>query len=755
MVNHYETIIGGRTLSLETGQLAEQADGAVLARYGDTMVLATAVASDTPREGVDFFPLTVDYEERLYAAGKIPGAFQRREGRPSESAILTCRLTDRPLRPLFPKGFRNDVQIIVTALSSDQENEPDILTIVAASAATAISDIPFYGPVAAVRIGYVDGQFVVNPLASQMAQSRLDLKVAGTREAIMMVECGADSLSEDLMLEALELAHRELQPIIDLQEKMMAEVGKAKRAYTVFQPSEAARQAVEAFLADKLAAALNQEDKTERERLLDELQASLAAQFQGAYPEAEVQAVFDEAMKRQVRSNILQKSLRPDGRDLTTVRPISCAVGLLPRTHGSGLFTRGQTQVLTIATLGSVADEQKLDTLSLLERKRYMHHYNMPPFATGEARPLRGPGRREIGHGALAERAILPVIPDEEAFPYTIRLVSEVLSSNGSTSMAAVCGSTLALMDAGVPIKAPVGGVAMGLVMGDDGRYAVLTDIQGIEDALGDMDFKVAGTADGITALQMDIKIKGITTAVMQKALAQAREGRLFILRQMLNAIDKARPELSPFAPRIVRLKINPEKIGTVIGPGGKMIRSIQEEFKVDIEVEDDGTVTIATEPNGDADKASERIRALTEDVEVGKIYLAKVVRLESFGVFVEVLPGKDALVRLGDLAEYRVNRAEDAVKMGDEIMVMVTEIDSQGRVNASRRAVLEGAPLGRAPVSSDRRPPRRPEPPRGGPPRRSPDYRQERPATRPPRPSPGAPERRPRPPEHPFGKKW
>jgi polyribonucleotide nucleotidyltransferase len=759
MVHHYETIIGGRTLSMETGQLAEQADGAVLTRYGDTMVLATAVATDTPREGVDFLPLTVDYEERLYAAGKIPGAFQRREGRPSENAILTCRLTDRPLRPLFPKGFRNDVQIIITALSSDQENEPDILTIVAASAATSISDVPFYGPVGAVRIGYIDGQFVVNPLASQMAQSRLDLKVAGTREAIMMVECSADALPEDLMLEALEFAHREMQPIIDLQEKMMAEVGKPKRAYTVIQPSEAARQAVKAFLADKLASALNQEDKTERERLLDELQASLVAQFQGTYPEADVQAVFDEAMKHEVRSNILLKSLRPDGRDLTTIRPISCAVGLLPRTHGSGLFTRGQTQVLTIATLGSVADEQKLDTLSLLERKRYMHHYNMPPFATGEARPLRGPGRREIGHGALAERAILTIIPDEETFPYTIRLVSEVLSSNGSTSMAAVCGSTLALMDAGVPIKAPVGGVAMGLVMGDDGRYAVLTDIQGIEDALGDMDFKVAGTADGITALQMDIKIKGITTPIMQKALAQAREGRLFILRQMLNAIDKARPELSPFAPRIVRLKINPEKIGTVIGPGGKMIRSIQEEFKVDIEVEDDGTVTIATEPGGDGDKAAERIRALTENVEVGKIYMAKVVRLESFGVFVEVLPGKDALVRLGDLAEYRVNRPEDAVKMGDEIMVMVTEIDSQGRVNASRRAVLEGAPLGRATVTSERRPPRRTEPYRGGPPRRSPDgERPERPAPRPPRPSPGGPERPPRSPEqpqHPFGKKW
>jgi polyribonucleotide nucleotidyltransferase len=759
MVHHYETIIGGRTLSMETGQLAEQADGAVLTRYGDTMVLATAVATDTLREGVDFLPLTVDYEERLYAAGKIPGAFQRREGRPSENAILTCRLTDRPLRPLFPKGFRNDVQIIITALSSDQENEPDILTIVAASAATSISDVPFYGPVGAVRLGYIDGQFVVNPLASQMAQSRLDLKVAGTREAIMMVECSADALPEDLMLEALEFAHREMQPIIDLQEKMMAEVGKPKRAYTVIQPSEAARQAVKAFLADKLASALNQEDKTERERLLDELQASLVAQFQGTYPEADVQAVFDEAMKHEVRSNILLKSLRPDGRDLTTIRPISCAVGLLPRTHGSGLFTRGQTQVLTIATLGSVADEQKLDTLSLLERKRYMHHYNMPPFATGEARPLRGPGRREIGHGALAERAILTVIPDEETFPYTIRLVSEVLSSNGSTSMAAVCGSTLALMDAGVPIKAPVGGVAMGLVMGDDGRYAVLTDIQGIEDALGDMDFKVAGTADGITALQMDIKIKGITTPIMQKALAQAREGRLFILRQMLNAIDKARPELSPFAPRIVRLKINPEKIGTVIGPGGKMIRSIQEEFKVDIEVEDDGTVTIATEPGGDGDKAAERIRALTENVEVGKIYMAKVVRLESFGVFVEVLPGKDALVRLGDLAEYRVNRPEDAVKMGDEIMVMVTEIDSQGRVNASRRAVLEGAPLGRATVTSERRPPRRTEPYRGGPPRRSPDgERPERPAPRPPRPSPGGPERPPRSPEqpqHPFGKKW
>jgi polyribonucleotide nucleotidyltransferase len=692
--HRFETTFGGRKLILATGKIAEQADGAVLVRYGDTIVLAATVGSDEPRIGVDFFPLTVDYEERLYAAGKIPGAFLRREGRPSESAVLTSRLTDRPLRPLFPKGYRNDVQVSITSLSADQENEPDILAIIGASAALTISDIPFYGPIAGIRIGLINDEFVVMPTASQMAESTLELKVAATRDAIMMVECGASEIPEARIIEALRLAHQELQPIIALQDEMRAALGRPKREFTVYSPAADVRREVEAYLADKLTAAFDTADKAQRDQNLQELRDELLAKFGEAYGDKDILAVFDELEKRHVRSQILEKGLRPDGRDLVTIRPISCAVGLLPRTHGSGLFSRGQTQVLSIATLGSVGDKQKIDTLSLTESKRYMHHYNMPPFSTGEARPLRSPGRREIGHGALAERALMSVLPLEEDFPYTIRVVSEVLSSNGSTSMASVCGSTLALMDAGVPITSPVAGIAMGLIKGDD-NYAVLTDIQGLEDNLGDMDFKVAGTADGVTAMQMDIKVKGITTEIMEIALAQAKEARLFILRQMLNAIDKARPDISPFAPKILRLKINPEKIGAVIGPGGKQIREIQSTCKVEIEIEDDGTVTIASAVGGDAEKAAGIVRGLTEDVEVGKIYLGTVKRIVDFGAFVEILPGKEGLVRIGDMAEYRVNKVEDVVKLGDEIMVMVIEVDSQGRVNLSRRAVLEGATPG------------------------------------------------------------
>jgi len=765
MVQRYAINFAGRELSLETGKLAEQANGAVVVRYGDTVVLATATASESPREDVDFFPLTCDFEERLYAVGRIPGSFHRREGRPPESAILASRLIDRPLRPLFPKGFRNDVQIIVTALSSDQENEPDILGIIGASAALCVSDIPFGGPVAAVRIGYIDDELVVNPLASAMANSRLDLKVAGTKEAIVMVECGADSVPEDLMLEALNLAQATIQPLIALQEQMMAEVGQPKREVPLYKPAAEIVAAVTEMVAGRLGEALNHADKAVRLEMTTALREEVLTTLAERFPEqkTDLAAAFDALVKEFVRNQILKQSLRPDGRDLTTIRPINCEVGLLPRTHGSGLFSRGQTQVLTIATLGSVSDAQELDTLSLQENKRYIHHYNMPPFATGEARPLRATGRREIGHGALAERALLPVIPSEDEFPYTIRLVSEVLSSNGSTSMASVCGSTLALMDAGVPIKAPVAGIAMGLVMGEDGRYAILTDIQGLEDNLGDMDFKVAGTAQGITALQMDIKVSGITTRIMEKALAQAREARFHILRQMLNAIDKARPELSPFAPRVARLKIDPEKIGTVIGPGGKMIRSIQEEFKVDIEVEDDGTVTITTETGGDAAKAANKIRALTEEVEVGKIYVGKVVRIESFGVFVEILPGKDGLVRLADLAEYRVNRPEDVVKIGDEIMVMVVEVDHLGRINLSRRAVLEGTmPSAGRSGGRGREPERGPrgggraerEPVRSAPPPRRPEKHPLPPASDS-TVSPLEPKAEKEPPRHPFGRRW
>ncbi len=708
MIKNYETTIGGRTLSLETGRLAGQANGAVLARYGDTVVLATAVAAKTPREGVDFFPLTVDFEERLYAAGKIPGSFFRREGRPSELAILTCRLVDRPIRPLFPEGFRNDVQIIITALSADQENEPDVLAVNAASAALNLSDIPWSGPIGAVRIGYIDDQFVVNPVEASLADSRLNLVVAGTREAILMVEASAREVSERLVLEALRLAHDTIQDIITMQEQMRLEVGKPKTVVTMHRVDEAVRQAVLARVGDRLAQALSQPDKAARGAAVDELTREMLEAFRETFAPQEVQEVLDEEAKRLVRSWILEEGRRPDGRALDEVRPISCEVGLLPRTHGTGLFTRGETQALTIATLGTPRDEQMLDGLTLTESKRYMHHYNFPPYSTGEARPLRGPSRRAIGHGALAERALLPVLPDEEQFPYTIRLVSEILSSNGSTSMASVCGSTLALMDAGVPIRAPVAGVAMGLII-ENGRYRILTDIQGIEDHLGDMDFKVAGTREGITALQMDIKVSGITPEIMAEALEQARRGRLHILDEMEATIAQARPDLSPYAPRLVRIKIDPEKIGTIIGPGGKMIRAIQEETNTQIDIEDDGTVTIASTNGVGSDLAVKKIRDLTEEVEVGKIYLGTVKRLMDFGAFVEILPGKEGLVRVGELADYYVSRVEDVVKVGDEIMVMVTEIDHMGRVNLSRRAVLEGRTTpGEARGASNRRGDRR-----------------------------------------------
>jgi len=693
MIKNYQTMIGGRSLSFETGRLAGQANGAVLARYGDTVVLATAVASKAPREGTDFFPLTVDFEERLYAAGKIPGSFFRREGRPSETAILTCRLVDRPIRPLFPKGFRNEVQIIITALSADQENEPDVLAMNAASAALVLSDIPWAGPIGAVRIGYIDDQFVVNPLEASLADSRLNLVVAGTRQAILMVEAGAKEVSERLVLEALRLAHDTIQDLITVQEQMGAELGKPKLQVTVHQVDEAVRQAVLARVGDRLAQALSQTDKAARGQALDELTREMLDAFSETFEPQEIREVLDEEAKRLVRSWILEEGRRPDGRALDEIRPISCEVGLLPRTHGTGLFTRGETQALTIATLGTPRDEQLLDGLTLTESKRYMHHYNFPPYSTGEVQPLRGPSRRAIGHGALAERALLPVLPDEEQFPYTIRLVSEILSSNGSTSMASVCGSTLALMDAGVPIKAPVAGVAMGLIV-QDGRYRILSDIQGIEDHLGDMDFKVAGTRQGITALQMDIKVAGITPEIMAEALEQARRGRLYILDRMEATIAQARRDLSPYAPRLVRIKIDPEKIGTIIGPGGKMIRAIQEETNTKIDIEDDGTVTIASTNGVSGDLAVKKIKDLTEEVEVGKIYLGTVKRLMDFGAFVEILPGKEGLVRINELADYYVSRVEDAVKVGDEIMVMVTEIDHMGRINLSRRAVLEGRTL-------------------------------------------------------------
>ena len=680
-------------MTIETGKLAAQASGSLTILYGDTLLLATACASPQAREGVDFLPLTIDYEEKLYAAGKIPGSFFRREGRPTQNAILTDRLTDRPLRPLFPKGFHNELQVVITTLSSDQENQPDILSIIGASAALSISDIPFDGPVAATRIGHLDGQMVVNPTFSQLQESLLDIVVAGTKDAIIMVEAGAQEVSEDVIVEALRLGQETNQKIIALQEELMVSSGKTKMEFTPPQIPEELEAEIVSLLGGRLADTIYvPEDKPEREAALRTLQAEIVEKLGENYPPNQIASAFDNLLKSKVRSRVLEEGIRTDGRGLKDIRPITTEVGLLPRTHGSGLFTRGLTQILSIATLGSLSEMQKLDTISPEEHKRYLHHYNFPGFSTGEVRRLVGPGRREIGHGALAERALLPVIPTEEDFPYTIRIVSEALSSNGSTSMGSVCGSTLALMDAGVPIRDPVAGVAMGLVASGDGQHAVLTDIQGIEDHLGDMDFKVAGTAKGITALQMDIKVKGISYEVMIQALDQARDARIFILGKMAEAITETRSAVSPYAPRMQRITIPTDKIGALIGPGGKNIRSIIEEHKVTIDVDNDGTVTVGSTNEEGAQKALEQIKALTKDVEVGEIYTGKVVRLMAFGAFVEILPGKDGLVHISELADHRVGSVEEVVSEGDELKVKVTEIDRMGRINLSHRATLEGA---------------------------------------------------------------
>ncbi len=717
----YTGNLGNSTIIVETGKLAGLAGGAVTVRCGDTMILATATSSSTVREGMDFFPLTVDYEERLYAAGKIPGGFFKREGRPSEAAILLCRLADRSIRPLFPKGMRNEVQIVITALSADQEHYLDTLSIIGASAALTISNIPFDGPVGAVRVGYADGKVLINPTASEMENSALDLRLAGTADAVVMVEAGANDVSEDVMLEALSAGHEAYLSVIQLQEQMRQAVGKPKSEFPLFQPSEQVVQAVEQWLGDQVEQALEETgDKQARLEVLEALRAKVVEGLGEEHAEVDIQEAFDRHLKRVVRSAILQRGYRPDGRDAKTIRPISAEVGLLPRTHGSGLFSRGETQVLTIATLGTASDEQIIDGLGTEEKKRYMHHYNFPPYSTGEARRMRGPGRREIGHGALAERALLPMIPSEEEFPYTLRLVSEVLSSNGSTSMASVCASTLSLMDAGVPIKSPVAGIAMGLVKEGE-QFVVLTDIQGMEDHLGDMDFKVAGTASGITALQMDIKTKGIDTGILQLALGQAREARLFVLDKMSAVIREARPELSPYAPRITLIKIDPEKIGAVIGPGGKTIRGIIAETGAKIDVEEDGTVYVASVDQEGSKKAVQMIRRLTEEPEVGKIYTGKVVRTTDFGAFVEILPGQDGLVHISQLADYHVRSVEDVVKVGDEIMVMVIDIDREGKIKLSRQAVLEGWTAEEARErdrggrrSGDRRPSSRPRRPDG-----------------------------------------
>ncbi len=697
MQEHIYTItVGGREISVETGTLAKLAGGAVTVRSGDSVVLATACGSK-PREGVDFFPLSVDYEERLYAAGRIPGSFQRREGRPSDQAILVSRLIDRPLRPLFPKGMMNEVQVIITALARDPEIHLDILSIIGASTAVMLSDIPWEGPIGAVRVGFIDGQFVINPTVTQMAASTLDLRMAGTADAILMVEAGADELPEDLMLEALKLGHEAMQPIIQIQNKMRAELGKSKFEFVSVLSGPAVEAAASAWLGDRVRDAIAQNPGKEAQyKALGEAKAALVAALgENHEPKALAQA-FDSIEKKVVRERILGDKIRPDGRGHRQIRPISVEVGILPRVHGSGLFTRGETQVLTVATLGTPGDEQKLDTLNAEDSKRYMHHYNFPPFSTGEVTPNRGPKRREIGHGALAERALEPMIPAQESFPYTLRLVSEALSSNGSTSMASVCGSTLALMDAGVPIKAPVAGIAMGLIT--DGevasvglRYAILSDIQGLEDHLGDMDFKVAGTADGINALQMDIKIHGLTYQIMEEALTQAREGRLFIMDKMLAVLPEPRKSLSVYAPRILTTHIDPEKIGKVIGPGGKMIRGLQEQFSVKIDIEDDGSVFVSGAEGMGAELALAEIEKMTEEIKVGRIYTGQVVRIEAYGCFVQIAPGVDGMVHISQLADYRVPSVEDVVQLGDEITVMVIDVDPAGKYRLSRQAVMEG----------------------------------------------------------------
>src|ERR671937_1921984 len=686
MPHQDKTTVGGRELIVETGELAGQANGSVLVTYGETVVLVTAVASEAPREGIDFFPLTVDVEEKLYAAGKIPGGFPKREGRPPERSILASRLTDRPIRPLFPKGFRHDVQVVATVLSADQENDPDVLAICGASAALCISDIPFRGPVASVRVGYVDGEYFINPTETQLLSSRLDLVVAGTRDAVMMVEAGARGLPEDVMLEAVRRGHEALQPILDLQERLVAAVGKPKRQFALATPPEDLEPALHQFMGGRLRSAVLNADKTARRDAIAELRhaaiEALAGGETSAHTAKEVGEAFDSALKALTRSMILDEGIRPDGRDTRTIRPISCKVGLLPRTHGSGLFTRGQTQVLSTETLGPGTDEQIIDDISAVERKRFLHHYNFPPFSTGEAKPLRGPGRREIGHGALAERALLRMIPEQEKFPYTIRVVSETLESNGSSSMATVCGGSLSLMDAGVPINAPVAGIAMGLIKeGDD--YIVLTDIAGVEDHLGDMDFKVAGTADGITALQMDIKISGVTFDVLRDALEQARRGRLFILEKMRETIPGPREKLSPYAPRIEQIKIDPDKIGALIGKGGETIRALSEEFEADINVEDDGTVQVYAPSGALVDACIARIEAMTKEAEVGDRFTGKVVKTPAFGAFVELTKGTDGLLHISNVKPgERVSSVEEVLKQGDELDVTVVEVDRErGRI--------------------------------------------------------------------------
>lgn len=689
----YIVPMGETVLKIETGKLAQQAGGAVTITCGETMIFAAATMDKTPKESTDFFPLTIDYEERMYAGGRIPGSFFRREGRAGTDAILIARLTDRPIRPLFSKDMRNPVQIIMVSFSSDGINPIDILGINAASAALTISNIPWAGPIGAVRVGRIEGKFIVNPTFQQLEDSDLDLRVAGTKEAISMVECGATEVPDDDMVAALAFAHEAIQPIIDAQLKMAAEIGKPKSIVPLFSADEILVSKVGASVSADIEKALAAPHlKAELNDAIDGLKAKMIEEFasEDVTLARAVSEAFEISYRNVVRKRILDLGIRPDGRKPEEIRPIWCEVGYSPRAHGSAIFTRGETQALTLATLGTPREAQEMDNLTPTESKRYMHHYNFPPYSTGEVKPLRGQSRREIGHGALAERALVPVIPDESEFPYTIRLVSEILASNGSSSMASVCGSTLALMDTGVPIKAPVAGVAMGLIKENE-KYAVLTDIQGLEDHLGDMDFKVAGTSAGITALQMDIKIAGITPEIMSKALRQAFQARLSILDKMLSVIAVPNTVLKPHAPKITIVKVPVDKIGAIIGPGGKNIRALQEETKTKIDIGEDGSVYIASSEGYGADIARERIEALIETPQIGRIYTGKVVRTVDFGAFVEIIPGTDGLVHISQLDTERVKSVEDVVNVGDEITVMITDVDSNGKIRLSRQAVLEG----------------------------------------------------------------
>ncbi len=721
----FECTVGGRQLIIESGKLANQADAAVTLRYGDTIILVTVCVAPKPREGVDFLPLTIDYEERMYAGGKIPGGFIRREGRPSETATLTCRLADRPLRPLLPKMWRREIQVIVTTLSVDMENDPDTLAVIGGSTVLGMSQIPFDGPVSAVHVGYINNEYVINPMMSQAEENQLDIVVASTGKDIIMLEAGANNVSEDIVKEAIRRGHEVNQQIISLQQKIVEALGKAKDEAPVLEIPEELKAEVAAIAEKNLKQALSHTDKGPRDEALGEIKEELITALAEKYPENSIYECFDKLIKAEVRRTILKEGKRVSGRGLKQVRPLNCETSLLPRVHGSGMFTRGETQVLTVTTLGSIKKEQQLDGLGIEEKKRFMHHYNFPPFSVGEVRRVGSASRRSIGHGALAERALKPVMPANDDFPYTIRLVSECLSSSGSTSMASSCASSLSLMDAGVPLKAAVAGISVGLVTGEDGEFAVLTDIEGMEDNYGDMDYKIAGTAEGITAIQLDMKLKGISVEMLESAMDQSKEARLFILGEMNKAISASRSELSEYAPRMYKIQLPADKIGTVIGPGGKMIRSIIEETGTTVDIDNEGVAVIGSNDAESAQKAIKIIEGLIKEAEVGQIYTGKVTRLMTFGAFVEILPGKEGLVHISELADYRVDKVEDEVKTGDEVTVKVTEIDSQGRINLSRRAVFsdgsgsdgEGNRQAAPPRRSfnrqrDSRPPQRSRPP-------------------------------------------